>query len=572
VSTWGARRVVDFLQGLTSLYYRRKYGALARRMGRPDVGADARRGFIVIQIDGLAYEHLLEAMAAGAMPYLSRLVAAGRLQLLPWRCGLPSTTPAVQAGIMFGDRYDIPGFRWYEKDRGLAVVAKRPDQMQAVQMRLRKNRVGLLAGGSSYVNMFDGDADLALFTLSALHPQRFFESVRGVGLLLLFLLSPFRLLRVWGLTLLGYLRALLWRFLALFRPAVLKPYDVIGPLLASSVNALFTEVQTFGIALDIYRRVPAIYANYNTYDEIAHILGPTHRAALTVLRDVDRRIRQIDRMRSRYRAREYDLYVLSDHGNTPSVPFSWEIGQSLGQFIVEQLGERLSLSEVFDREGYSLAKARYLLAEMQAVSERLPVGLQRVVEAVRQYMDRRVPSDVEAEQYDLEQREDVVVRVSGPLAHVYFNVARRPLDLIEVALLYPQLLDRLLDTHAIGLVVGRAGERVVALGLGGGAATIADHRLEVEEPNPLAPFGRPEWVAGELRRVATFPHAGDLILLGRIGPDGRVVTFEEQVATHGGLGGPQENPFIAVPPEAGFVSADRPEDLYHFFRERYLLG
>jgi hypothetical protein len=568
MSTWTTRRLVDLLRSLSHLYYRRKYGALARRMGRPGVVQDDRRGFIVLQIDGLSHEHLLQALRAGVMPWLERALADGRLALSPYRCGLPSTTPAVQAALLFGTRHDIPGFRWYEKERALSVVAKRPDQMQAVQARLRQGVEGILAGGSSYVNLFDGDADLAFFTLAAFHPQRFFESIRGMGLVLLFLLSPFRVLRVFGLSLVGCLEVLRWRLAALFRGRAFRPYDLLGPFLAAVVNALFTEVQTFGVALDIYRRVPAIYANYNTYDEVAHVLGPTHRLAFRVLRDVDRRLRQIDRMRARYRSREYDLYLLSDHGNSPSVPFSQKVGRSLGQFIVEQLGQGASLDEVFALEGGSLNKARFLLDEMRAVTGRLPAKVARVVNALWRAMDRRLPADVETGGYDLERREDVVVRVSGSLAHVYFNVARRPLQLIEVALLYPALLDRLLETDGIGLVAGRAGGRVVVLGPGGGMAVLSDGRVEVEPPHPLLPFGQPDGVAEDLRRVVPFPHAGDLILLGAVA-DGRVVTFEDQVASHGGLGGPQEVPFIAGPADVALASFENPEDIHAFFRARY---
>ncbi len=567
--SWDTRRIVDLLRGGLRLYYRRKYGVLARRVGRPSVGEDGQRGFIVIQIDGLAYDHLRHALQVGAMPYLRRLLLERRLNLYPWQCGLPSTTPAVQAAIMFGSRYDIPGFRWYDKRNRLAIVAKRPDQMRLLQRRLRRNGRGILVGGSSYVNLFDGDADLALFTLSAFHPQRFFESVRGMGLLLLFLLSPIRSLRVVGLTLWEYLRTLRWRLVAFFRPNVLRPYDMVSPLLASAVNALFTEVQTFGVMLDIYRRVPAIYTNYNTYDEMAHLWGVTHPMALAALRDIDRRIRQIDRMRRRYPARPYDLFVLSDHGNTPSVPFSWLTRRSLGRFIAEQLGERLSLDEVFDQPGYSLAKARYLLEELEVVEDRLPRGLWRVARALHRYVDRRIPPDREAETYDLEHREDVVVRVSGPLAHVYFNVAPRPLDLIEVALLYPHLLDRLLQADGIGLLAGRGGDRVIVLGWEGGTAVLGDGRLETEGANPLAPYGDPAWVARELQRLFSFPHTGDLVIFGRMLENGRTVAFEEQVATHGGIGGPQSEPFIAAPTEIGPISADGPEALHHLFRERY---
>ncbi|HID89955.1 MAG TPA: hypothetical protein EYP52_09670 [Anaerolineae bacterium] len=567
--SWDTRRIVDLLRGGLRLYYRRKYGTLARRVGRPSVGEDSRRGFIVIQIDGLSYDHLRHALQVGAMPYLHRLLLERRLNLYPWQCGLPSTPPAVQAAIMFGSRYDIPGFRWYDKQNRLAIVAKRPDQMRLLQRRLRRDERGILTGGSSYVNLFDGDADLALFTLSAFHPQRFFESVRGMGLLLLFLLSPLRSLRVVGLTLWEYFRTLLWRLVAFFRPNVLRPYDMVSPLLAAAVNALFTEVQTFGVMLDIYRRVPAIYTNYNTYDEMAHLWGVTHPMALAALRDIDRRIRQIDRMRRRYPVRPYDLFVLSDHGNTPSVPFSWLTRRSLGRFIAEQLGEQLSLDEVFDYPGYSMVKARYLLEEMKAVEERLPTGLRRVVQALHRYVDRHIPPDREAETYDLEHREDVVVRVSGPLAHVYFNVAPRPLDLIEVALLYPHLVDRFLETEGIGLLAGRGRGQVIVLGWEGGTAVINDGRLEVEGVNPLAPYGDPAWVARELQRLFSFPHTGDLVIFGRMMENGRTVAFEEQVATHGGIGGPQSEPFIAAPAGIGPISADGPEALHRLFRERY---
>ena len=130
MSTWFAQRVLDLIGALISVYYTHKYGTLARGLGRPGVSPDQRRGFIIIQIDGLSHDHLIQAIAAGHMPYLARLLATQRLAVAPWRCGLPSTTPAAQAGIMFGNRYDIPGFRWYEKERGVGVLARRPDQIR----------------------------------------------------------------------------------------------------------------------------------------------------------------------------------------------------------------------------------------------------------------------------------------------------------------------------------------------------------------------------------------------------------------------------------------------------------
>lgn len=571
MSTWFAQRVLDLGGVLASIYYTRKYGAMARRLGRPGLRLDQRRGFIIVQIDGLSHDHLMQALAAGYTPYLARLLAERRLTVAPWRCGLPSTTPAVQAGIMFGNRFDIPGFRWYEKERGLAVLVQRPDQIQAVRARISRGRPGILRGGSCYVSMFDGDADLVLFTLSTLHRQRFFESVRGMGLFLLFLLSPFRVLRLLGLITTSYLAGLGRRLVALVRPSVLNPFDVLSPLLHAVSDVLFTEVQTFGVMLDIYRCVPAIYANYNSYDEVAHKLGPDHPAAFRVLRGVDKRIHQIDRMRARYRRREYDLYVLSDHGNTPAVPFSWRNGTGLGQYIVAQIGAGLAVDEQAGAYAHSTDKMRYLLEELQGLEHRFSPRLRRVLGAARRYVNRRVLAGQEPD-YDLERQQDVIACASGPLAHVYFNVSPRPLDLIEVIFLYPQLLDRLLATSGIGALAGRAGERTIVLGHQGGTLVLRDGHEIVEGPHPLLPFGDAAYAAAQVHYLAHFPHAGDLIVLGAIEPDGTVVAFEEQVATHGGLGGPQLHPFIAWPfkrPLAPETLNDA-QDLYPYFVRHYL--
>ena len=66
----------------------------------------------------------------------------------------------------------------------------------------------------------------------------------------------------------------------------------------------------------------------------------------------------------------------------------------------------------------------------------------------------------------------------------------------------------------------------------------------VEGQNPMATLADPQWAVEQVARVARFPHAGDLILLGAW-DDQQVITFEDQVATHGGLGGPQVWPFLA---------------------------
>jgi hypothetical protein len=360
------------------------------------------------------------------------------------------------------------------------------------------------------------------------------------------------------------------RLVGLLRPSILNPLDVFSPLLQGFSDALFTEVQTFGVQLDIYRCMPAIYTNFTGYDEVAHKLGPDHPAAFRVLHGVDKRIRQINRMRGRYRQREYDLYLLSDHGNTPAVPFSWQNGSTLGEHLVAEIGKGLSLYEPVETHTHLRKRARYLCEELQALGEQSSPGFRRMLAAAQRHIRQRMRHGQPLD-YDLKRQRDVVVSPSGPQAHIYFNVTRRPLDLIEVMLLYPDLVDHLSTKPGIGAVIGRADVHTIVLGQHGGTLEIGDEQTVLEEPNPLAPFDDVDYASDQVHRLAHFPHAGDLIVLGEVQSDGKVITFEQQLATHGGMGGPQGHPFIAWPPGRSLAAEalNDPEALYPYFMRRY---
>ncbi len=566
--TWLLRRVLDLVDGLARWYYTRKYGTLAERMGRGPAEPADRRGFIIIQIDGLAHEYLQEAMARGYTPTLQRLLGSGEVRLARWRCGLPSSTPAVQAGIMFGNNWDVPSFRWYEKNRGLSVVCKPPVVVRQVQQRVAAGREGILNGGSSYVNMFDGGARLSLFTLGAWGRDRFFENVRGFGFVLLFLLSPWRALRTVGVSIGEYLRDLWGRLASRWRPGRPRRFTLISPFFQIMVNVVFREIETFGVMMDIYRGVPSIWANYFGYDEVAHHVGPLGHDALRALRGLDKQVRQIDRIRRQYRRRQYDLYVLSDHGMSPSTPFRELRGHTLGEQIAAQLGEPAALDERWGQVYHARAPADFLLEELRGMEMGRSKRVRALLRTLRHWVEERVPPDPELG-WDLERRSDVIVRSSGSLAHVYFNITPSPMDLGEVAILYPQLVERLVQETSIGLILGRNG---------GYAAFLTSQGVRQLEPesefgpdHPLATLPEPRLAAVQLARVASFPHSGDLILLGAWDEDGGVVCFEEQWASHGGLGGPQDYPFILYPAELSWDPSQvtNAEQLYQHFVETY---
>jgi hypothetical protein len=79
-----------------------------------------------------------------------------------------------------------------------------------------------------------------------------------------------------------------------------------------------------------------------------------------------------------------------------------------------------------------------------------------------------------------------------------------------------------------------------------GARYLDQDRVEGEDPTTL--FG-PHTIMS-LQREDRMPHAPDLLLISQYDPElGEVAAFEELIGSHGGLGGPQTEPFILHPIE-----------------------
>jgi hypothetical protein len=114
----------------------------------------------------------------------------------------------------------------------------------------------------------------------------------------------------------------------------------------------------------------------------------------------------------------------------------------------------------------------------------------------------------------------------------------------EIDRLYPDLVPGLVSHPGVGLVVvhsetdgpvalGRDGEHYLATG-------------RIVGDDPVAGFG-PRAVDG-LRRLDGFSNTGDLIVIGPYDQTtGEVVSYEDLVGSHGGLGGWQGEPFVLHP-------------------------
>src|SRR3977135_3809935 len=76
---------------------------------------------VVLHVDGLGADSLEPALREGLRPFTKHLMDHEGYTIHRYRCGIPSTTPFAQAGILYGDNSEIPSFRWWDRERQVLV-------------------------------------------------------------------------------------------------------------------------------------------------------------------------------------------------------------------------------------------------------------------------------------------------------------------------------------------------------------------------------------------------------------------------------------------------------------------
>ena len=540
-------------------------GATLRRLGLPYSQEERRRGFVVLQIDALSHKDLLAALEAGLMPRFRSLIDSGRYRLEGWRCGMPSDTAAIQCAMWYGNKSHIPGFYWYDKRQRKPIICSWPMDMAKVERACAGGREGLLRHGSVYTGMASGGASRAVITTSALGRAKFPPKLTGIDIVLLLLLHPWRFGRAVWLTFAEVFREVVDQAHARARGGYVAP-EGIFPITRAFTHVLFRELSTLGVRLDIFRGVPAIYANFIGYDEIAHHLGPTSRYAYRALKSIDRQIYDVYQAVEASLLRSYDLFIMSDHGMTPSVPFQFLYGQTLGQFMSQHNAGSMPTRELEPRS----QKDRSVIQQVEELSDE--VG-PRTSSFTRVALDRlaRLAMLIGTGplQAGLSENSDspILAVYSSSLANVYFTREPETLDLSEIERIAPGLLKSVVEHEGVGIVLGRESGRTVAITKSGSIylETAPGPQLE-----GLREYDKPDLIARQLIDLAAVPNSGDLLVFGAYN-DGRVVNFEDHAGAHGGLGGVQAFPFMAIPRQARISVSDVSDatQLYSRFNEYY---
>ncbi len=499
---------------------------IAKRQGgatRTDVP-----GLIFLEIDGLALPVLRRAMRDGSAPTMARWLSEGSYALAEWEPDLSSQTGASQAGILLGSNHDIPAFRWVDKATGRIIACSGPDDCAQIE-RDRATGIGLLTnGGASRGNLLSGEADEVILTVS-----RISEEKRANPGYRAFFANGFNVTR--ALVLFFWEVVLEWTAALRARSRDVRPRGHRGgiyPLLRGTMCVVVRDLIVYGVLTDMMRGRPAVYATFSSYDEVAHHSGLERSDTFEALRKLDQQFSRIDRARP-YAPRPYEIVVLSDHGQTQGATFKQRNGYGLDELVERSL----TSGSVHSIKG----------GDEQASMASLAVG-----EATGTTGKEKPGKNEVGER-------KVVVLGSGNLGLVYLMEEPRRLTLEEIDERHPELVPALRAHPHVGWILVRSSEH--------GALALGDagmHHLEngtIDGDDPLAGFS--PTAPRHLLRTDGFPHVADLMVGSFYDSDlDEGCAFEELISFHGGLGGPQTQPFILYPatlpaPDGEIIGAER---------------
>jgi uncharacterized membrane protein YvlD (DUF360 family) len=537
------------------------------KRGRERFAGSQGRGVVMLEIDGLSHDCIQKALDRGLMPTVKMMLEQGTHGLSGYDCGVPSQTSSCQAGIMFGSNFDIPAFRWFDKDQERLMVSSNFRDAAAMNARYANGK-GLLREGSSIANCMAGDAAQPLLTMAALvgPPESRKQSLRDLNM---FFVNPYILPRSLLLSAFDMLVELYQGFRQRVRnvqPRMNRLHKAY-PILRAATNVMLRDISTFMVVNDVIRGVPAIYTTYVGYDEVAHHAGPETKDAMDTLRGLDRQLRRVLDVVRRKAPRPYDIVVLSDHGQSLGATFAQRYGYSLTEYI-ERFVKQGTLVEEVNATEDSKGHANVLLAEIQAMQQTGSMGRVRafLVDLGRKVFRRSLERLDTTEEEPATKGAEVVVCASGNLANTYFDlhVGKIPLEELEKA--YPGMLDGLLQHPGVGFVVGYAeDETPLVLGAGGRRNLVTG---EITGVDPLLPYGDAEHRARQLLTLAGFPHAGDIIVNSPVYEDGQVAAYEELVGSHGGLGGLQTDAFLLHPVDLDVPPTSNATDVFALLDSR----
>ncbi len=500
-------------------------------------------GVIIVEIDGLAYEVLREAVERGEMPTVKEMIESKEYTLRMWETDLSSQTGASQAGILHGNNEGIVAFRWIEKANGNQMmqcsgITKVPE----LEERISNGNGLLVDNGASRSNLFSGDTDNVIFTFSKIMD---FKKLYNKAWYSVFS-NPSNFARIIALFLGDMVREIYSQITHSLRDV--KPRinrGIVYIPTRAATNVFMREINTSTLIGDMMiGDIDVAYSTYLGYDEIAHHSGVRDSDAWIALRQMDRQIKHLIDA-NKYSPRDYQFVIQSDHGQTNGATFTQRYGESFEDFVKSLLPEDMT---VF---------AKMTSNDDHFVSDYTPFA--------------RKDKKIEEEKKEAQELSDseVIVLASGNLAMIYLTQWSQRLTYEELNSYFPELIPGIINNEYVGFILVNSKENGdLAIGKNG-TYYLDSGRIDGE--NPLEGFG--DNIVSHLKRTSSFEHTPDILVNSFYDEKAdEVCAFEELVGSHGGAGGDQSKPFILYP-SSWNVSDDEiigAESIYELLKENLL--
>jgi hypothetical protein len=504
-------------------------------------GSAGEPGLVLIQIDGLSRHQLQHALAKGHLPFLTRLLQEHEYELHSLYSGLPSSTPAMTAELLYGVKCAVPSFSFYSRPNRAIFRMFDPHSARQIDQRLLAQGPPLLAGGSAYAGIYTGGAAETHFCASTMALDDLFRRRYPLRLFIILLLSVYSLVRVGVLLATEFLLALfdcargliagqdLWKELKFVPSRV-------------GVSILMRELATIGAKIDVTRGLPVIYLDLVGYDEQAHRRGPSSRFAHWSLKGIDGAIARIWKAAQRSSQRPYGVWIFSDHGSQETISYLQKTGRTLQEAIADVfggaiqtfVGEHEVVATPARRTGRSMAGRSSIRPRVTRYRERgkpLVEHGEGVSNAEGSPIGDRSPVGT---QFGVGGPEFIVAAM-GPIGHVYMD---QELGHDERSRFAQSLIERA-EIPLVASVEDRdhirvwTKERQFLLP--------ADAALLFPRDHPF--FGE---LIGDFMALCRHPDAGDFVLWGwdRHGPS---CAFSIENGSHGGPGREETHAFALLP-------------------------
>jgi hypothetical protein len=535
---------------------------LARRGSAAAPPLPERRRVVLIQIDGLSSRRLRQALARGDMPHLKRLVDSGRARLRSLRAATEPSTPVFTAGLLYGDRGDLPGFAWFDRALGRQVRMDLAEDVSAVERDLVGERTPLLDGGVSYGTIWPGGAadaffNVVLFNYGATTTGKVVRDAWDK------LFSTLAGLKIAGRVASRFLLETAvgaWDFVRWCRRIRSTRFEWRFLYMRLFVSVIMRDVSTEGVIIDVLRGVPRIFIDYLGYDEYAHRRGPDAELTLYNLQGIDSAINRVLKAVQAVPEYRYDVFIFSDHGQVATIPFERVLGRDLHAFVLEHASG--AVAPALKSEDVQRLVA---LRSTEFWTRTLPKGLRGAARIYVAWLRQRLQRDVAPEH--IRPYEAIQVVTGGSIAHIYFDGDGQRHDLERIEREHPRLVEALAACPAVGLMVGRDVDGP-AVFYRGQRYRLGERRV-LEQLPPFRVLGY-DLLAGHLMHAAEGARSGDLVLYGAFAEAGDIA-FDFEFGSHGGIGADELDQFMLSPAhvELPFGEELAAEQLYRFFSERY---